>query len=317
MKLSHLGLTLYLLIGLVAVILFLTLDTKRIPVSSPVPDYLTSFKNQQVSTIDLWTPILEYIQSTVGYPNITAKSALVYDLTTSKVLFEKDPKEKLPMASLTKIMTAIVALENKKNDDRYFVKKENLVGENSMGLEPGEILSLDELLYGLVLSSGNDAAETIASNFKGGRLEFIKATNEKAKSLGLKDTNFTNPTGLEGERNQYTTTLDLLVMTNYALSNFPQFRKVVATAEYNIPQTKTHKAYYLWNETSLLTTYPGVKGVKLGFTPEAGFSMVTYLEYKGQRIIGIILNSQNRRQEMKDLLDYSLKTLGIEPPAHG
>ena len=310
------GLIIYFLLALVAIFLFLNLGSKKFAVSSPLPDYLTSFKNQQVSTIDLWTPIFEYIQSTISYPNITANSALVYDLTSKKVLLERNPKEKLAMASLTKIMTAIVALENKKNDDNYFVKKENLVGENSMGLEPNEILSLDELLYGLILSSGNDSAEVIAHNLEGGRSAFIKAMNEKAKTLGIKDTNFTNPSGLEGDGNQYTTAYDLLVMTNYAISNFPQFRKVVATTEFSIPQTNTHKAYYLVNETSLLTTYPGVKGVKIGFTPESGYSMITYLEYKGHKILAILLNSGNRRQEMKDLLDYSLKSLGIEPPVH-
>lgn len=316
-RFSHLGLMLYLLTGLIAILLLLTLvkSPKKVIVFSPLPSYLTNFENKQVSTIDIWTPILEYIQAS-NYPNITAKSALLYDLTTKKVLLEKDSQQKLPVASLTKIMTAIVALENKKEDDKYIVRKENLVGENSMGLEEGEILSLDELLYGLILSSGNDAAEVIAGNFRGGRFEFIKAMNQKVRSLALINTNFTNPSGLEGDGEQYSTVYDLLVMTNFALTNFPQFRKVVSTVEYNIPKTKAHKAYYLFNETSLLTTYPGVLGVKLGFTPEAGYSMVTYLEYEGHKIIGILLNSQNRRQEMKELLDFGLKSLGLTPPPH-
>lgn len=316
-RFSHLGLMLYLLTGLVAILLLLTLvkSPKKVTVFSPLPSYLTNFENKQVSTIDIWTPILEYIQAS-NYPNITAKSALLYDLTTKKVLLEKDSKLKLPVASLAKIMTAIVALENQKQDDKYIVRKEHLVGENSMGVGQGEILSLNELLYGLILSSGNDAAEVMAGNFRSGRSEFIKAMNEKVKSLGLSNTNFTNPSGLEGDGKQYSTAYDLLVMTNFALTNFPQFRKVVATVEYNIPQSKTHKAYYLFNETSLLTSYLGVKGVKLGFTPEAGYAMVTYLEYEEHKIIGILLNSQNRRQEMKDLLDFGLRSLGIVPPPH-
>ena len=213
-------------------------------------------------------------------------------------------------------MTAIIALENKKTDDKYLVTKDNLVGENSMGLSEGEVLSLKELLYGLILVSGNDAAETFATNFKGGRTAFIKAMNDKAKTLSLSDTNFTNPSGLEGDGNQYTTAYDLIVITEYALAKFPLFRQVVSTFSYTIEQTNTHKAFLLENETNLLTSYPGVKGVKDGYTPEAGLCLITYLDYEEHKIIGVILGSNNRRQEMKDLLDYSLKSIDIIPPKH-
>lgn len=287
-------------------------------VVSPIPDFLNITKNNQVSTLSLWIPILtNFITGNSDVPQITAKSALVYDITENKVLYQKNSKEKLPMASLTKIATAIVALENKKKDDKYIVSNKDLVGEDSMGLTQGEILSLKELLYGLILTSGNDAAEVIASNYKGGREAFIKAMNDKVKALGASNTNFTNPTGLEGDGDQYTTTYDLVVITKYALEKFPLFREVVATFDYNIAQTSTHKAFYLQNETNLITSYPGVKGVKTGYTPEAGFCLVTYLDYEGHQIIGVILGSQNRREEMKELLDYSLKSINIKPPTHG
>lgn len=291
---------------------------EKINLVSPVPDFLNTAKNKQVSSLSLWIPILaNFIQNKSNQPNITAKSAIIYDTTTDKVLYKKNPKEKLPMASITKIMTAIIALENKKSDDKYIVNKDNLVGEDSMGLSEGEILSQEELLYGLMLPSGNDAAETFATNFKGGRNAFIKAMNNKARALGLLDTNFTNPSGLEGDGNQFTTTYDLIVITQYALTKFPLFRKVVSTFEYEIPYSSNHKYFYLQNETNLLTSYPGVKGVKTGYTPEAGLCLVTYLDYQGHKIIGVILGSSNRRQEMKDLLDYSLKLIGISPPQHG
>jgi len=286
-------------------------------IDSPLPSFLTLFKNGQVSTLNIWTPDFNSKTiKTVKSPEVSARASLIYDLTTNKVIYQKNAKEKLPMASLTKIMTSIVALENKKKDDKYFVSKEDLVGEDSMGLTAGEVLSLKELLYGLILNSGNDAAETLANNFSGGRTKFIEAMNNKAKSLGLSDTNFTNPTGLEGDGKQYTTAYDILVIARYALINFPLFNKVVSTFDYNIPQTKTHKAFYLENETNLLSSYPGVKGVKTGYTPEAGLCLVTYLDYGGHKIIGILLGSDNRRREMKDLLDYSLRSLEINPPAH-
>ncbi len=299
--------------------LFLRVDdsqrTDAVLINSPLPDYLTLHKNKQVRLLDLWLPFIEKTYgSDFDTMSLTAKSVLMYDLTTKKVIFEKSPRERLPMASLTKIMTAIVSLENPQPDDRYLVTEANLVGEDSMGLVSGETLSLEELLYGLMLPSGNDAAEVLASNSPFGREGFIHAMNDKAKALGLLDTKFSNPSGLQGDGIQYTTAYDLLVITRYALENFPIFVQIVETSERTIVRTSGHQEYNLVNETNLLTTYPGVKGVKTGYTPEAGLCLVTYLDYEGHRIIGILLNSENRRGEMKELLDYSLKSLNIEPP---
>ena len=309
---------LFVLLSLAAVFrpIFLVIGQKQ-TLFSPLPDFLTIIKNREVSSLNLWLPSLNVNKSNVPAPEISAKSALIYDLTTKQMLFAKNPKEKLPMASLTKIMTAVIALENPKKDDDYLVTKPDLVGEDSMGLDVGEKVSLSDLLYGLMLHSGNDAAETLASNFPNGRNAFIKAMNEKVNSLGLTDTNFTNPTGLEGDGKQFTTAYDLLVISNYALTKFPLFDQVVSTFDYNIPYSSNHKAFYLENETNLLTSYPGVKGVKDGYTPEAGLCLVTYLDYDGHKIIGVVLGSDDRRGEMIELLDYSLKTFGVNPPSHG
>jgi D-alanyl-D-alanine carboxypeptidase len=294
------------------------LATNTSSVVTPLPDFLSILTNKEVSTLNLWLPSLKNrISANFKSPDITAQSALIFDTTTKEVLYSKNPQQKLPMASLTKIMTAIVALENKQKDDAYVVSKDDLVGEDSMGLDAGEKLSMEDLMYGMLLHSGNDAAETLASNFPGGRNAFIKAMNNKVKALGLSDTNFTNPTGLEGDGKQYATAYDLVVETQYALATFPFFDQIVSTFDYSIPQTDTHKEYDLENETNLLTSYPGVKGVKDGYTPEAGLCLVTYLDYDGHKIIGVVLGSGDRRGEMIELLDYSLKSLGITPPHHG
>lgn len=284
---------------------------------SPLPEFLTLSKNNQVRLLDLWSPLIAKTEgSGFDVNDKTAKSAIVYDLTTNKTIFERSASTKHPMASLTKIMTAIIALENRKINDRYIVRKEDLVGEDSMGLTNGEVLSFEDLLYGLMLPSGNDAAEVLAANFPTGRDGFIQAMNLKAKSFGLTNTHFDNPSGLQGDGLQYTTAYDLLVMTRYALENYSLFAKVVSTPEYHIAATSTHHPFDLYNETNLLTSYAGVKGVKTGYTPEAGLCLVTYIDYKGHKFIGIILNSENRRGEMRNLLDYSLKTLGITPPKY-
>lgn len=285
---------------------------KMIDVTSPLPNFLTFFLNNQVSTLSLWFPSSNKV-NTQQEPYISARSSLLYDLTTNKTLFEKNSSERVPMASLTKIMTAMIAIESGIKEFR--ISNNDLIGEDSMGLSEGEILSLDELLYGLILHSGNDAAEALASNYPGGRDAFIKAMNNKARSLGLLNTHFTNPTGLEGDGKQYTTSFDLLVITREVLK-YPLFAKITRTFDYNIPFTLSHKAFYLENETNLLTSYPGVLGVKTGYTPEAGLCLVTYLNYKGHDIVGILLGSENRRQEMKDLLDYGLEVQGIPPPQH-
>lgn len=283
---------------------------------SPLPDFLTRVHNKQVSTLSLFFPGLQSAYGSEKTPIVTAKAALMYDVVRQKALFTKEPELRLPMASLTKIMTAIVALEHSQPTDTFIVEKRDMVGEDSMGVGPGEILTLEELLYGLILPSGNDASEVIANNYPEGREAFIQAMNDKAQALGLSNTHFTNPSGLQGDGDQYTTASDLLVITKYALS-FPLFRKIAATAEYTIPYTANHKAFYLSNETNLLTTYPGVKGVKTGYTPEAGLCLVTYFDDGKNQLIGVVLNSASRRDDMREMLDYSLGLYGVKVKGKG
>ena len=292
-------------------------SSKNLSITSPLPDLLTKSFSNVFGSSNIWKPKMGKVtEPAANKPEITASGAISYDLASERLLYQKNVKTKLPMASLSKIMTAIIALENESIDKVFTVNKLAAeIGENTMGLSEGEKLPLSELLYGLILHSGNDAAETIAQGSRFGRSNFIYLMNKKAEDLGLSDTHFTNPSGLEGDGNQYSTVYDLLVMTKYALEN-PTFAKVASTVEYEIPYSGEHKYIYLFNETNLLTSYPGVKGVKTGYTDEAGLCLVTYLEYEGHKIVAVLLNSQSRREEMKELLDYSLKSLGVNPPPH-
>jgi len=311
----------YLLIFLISLILgffsfnFFIKSSSGIEVSSPLPDELMENKNKQVTSLDFWLPTLFGIFDKDEVLFVTAKSALVYDLTRDEVIYEKNINEELPMASITKLMTAIVAIDHKKEDNRYFVHPEALVGENTIGLSVGEVMSLEELLLGVFMYSANDAAETLAINTMD-RNDFIKAMNEKGVAIGLKNTNFTNPTGLEGDGDQHTTAYDLLVLSKYAIENYPQIVKAASTPEYHLLESEDHFEYFLYSQLNLLTTYPGVKGLKDGYTPEAGWCLITYYKKDGQELLGIILGSEDRRGEMKELLDYSLTKLGITPPPH-
>lgn len=136
--------------------------------------------------------------------------------------------------------------------------------------------------------------------------------NRKAKELGMQDTKFVNASGLDVDGEvQYSTARDLAILAHYVWEKHPQFRKVSSTPEIYFEASSKHKAFQLYNQTNLLTTYPGVKGIKPGFTWEAGYCLVTYAENDGKKLIGVILNSQDRRHEMREMLDYGFSKYGI------
>ena len=167
----------------------------------------------------------------------------------------------------------------------------------------------------MMLVSGNDAATVIAENVSGSEEKFAGEMNSKAKALGLMHTLFINPTGLDEDGvRQYSTAYDLAVIAHFLWSEHTEIQEIVSTYHKVIEATDRHKAFDLYNDTNLLTTYPGVRGIKPGFTWDAGLCLVTYLDYGGHKIIGVILNSESRRTEMKELLDYSLKSVNITPP---
>jgi D-alanyl-D-alanine carboxypeptidase (penicillin-binding protein 5/6) len=291
--------------------------TAPFSIQSPLPKLFTNTNQQVLSYHEFWQPVIKPpLQSSAPFPSLTAKSILVYDTASDTVLAEKNSTKRFPIASLTKIMTAIIVIENENLNELVTVSKRAAsIGENSMMLKENEQFTRRDLLYGLILPSGNDAAEVLAETSTVGRENFIYLMNKKAEELGLTNTRFTNPSGLEGDGNQYSSGYDLLVITRYGLS-LPEFAKIVSTVEYEIEENMYHGYYRLFNDTNLLTSYPGVKGVKTGFTNEAGMCLITFLDYNGHQIIAVLLNSENRRQEMKDVLDYSLQTLGTEPPIH-
>lgn len=245
--------------------------------------------------------------------SVSATSAILVDYDTGNVLFAKGQDKRLPVASTVKIMTALLALEQKGLSDELIVsEKAAKVGENSMMLTAGEKLTVSELLYGMMLVSGNDAAVTIAESVDGSEEKFVERMNARAKELGMKNTKFVNASGLDVDgQAQYSSVYDMAVLARYAWETQPKLRDISSTYHYYIEASSTHKDFEFYNDTNLLTTYPGVKGIKPGFTWEAGLCLVTYVENDGKKLIGVILGSFDRRGEMKELLDYGFSKYGI------
>jgi D-alanyl-D-alanine carboxypeptidase (penicillin-binding protein 5/6) len=247
-------------------------------------------------------------------PQIVGTNGLIISNQTGTVLFGLNTTEKKPIASLVKIMTALIAIEHK-NLDEEIVVSENAasIGENSMGISQGETYSLRELLYGMMLNSGNDSATAIAEGVAGDVKTFVRWMNIKAMELGLSNTYFADPDGLDDS--SYSTVEELAKLAHYALE-YPDFREIVKTVEQEYSYSEKHKYIYLYNQTNLLTTYPVVLGVKTGFTEEAGLCLVTFSVNEGKELIGVVFNSIDRKGDMIIMLDYGFSTLGVNVKHH-
>lgn len=238
-----------------------------------------------------------------GWPQTpTAESAVVVDGESGVVLYAKSAHTRLAQASTTKIMTAVVAIENGRLDDRVTVDVDSgqlyLTTESTvMGLKPGQTVTLQTLLYGLMLSSGNDAAIAISKHVAGSEAKFVEMMNAKAKALGLRDTQFKNPHGLDAD-GHYSTAYDLAQLARYAMQN-PTFATISSARRWSAD------GFDLWNLNKLLATYAGADGVKPGFTDNAGRCLVGSAVRDGRRVFVTVLHSEDTTADSKSLLDYT------------
>ncbi len=242
---------------------------------------------------------------------ISAKSAVLICGDTGEVLYSKNANERMPMASTTKIMTALVLIENADLKREITVTKEMVLVEGtSMGLKAGDTLSLYDLLYGMMLCSGNDAANAISIAVGGSKERFVGMMNEKAKDLNLKDTHFDTPSGLDG-KTHYTTAAELAVITREAMK-YEVFKKAVSlesvTLCYGTPKVK----HTLLNHNKLLRTYDDAVGVKTGFTKKSGRCLVSAAKKDGRYVIAVTLNDGNDWQDHRELLDLGLNSVKLE-----
>lgn len=231
-----------------------------------------------------------------------ARSAILIEMETGRVLYQQNAHEPLPMASTTKVMTALMALENGDLNDQVTTGRNAFgVPGTSIYLSLGEQLTLEQMLYGLMLASGNDAAVAIAEHIGGTVEEFCRMMTARAREIGCENTQFTTPHGLPAE-GHYTTAWDLALIARTAMQN-PLFRQIVSTQRVSLPWAGHDYDRVLTNKNKLLSTYPGALGIKTGYTKAAGRCLVFAAEREGLTLIGVVLNCPDWFNQATALLD--------------
>ncbi len=229
-------------------------------------------------------------------PELSASAYVLMDADSGRVLLSRGETEEKPIASTTKIMTALVALERSRLTDVVTVKREHLREGSSMYLAEGEQLTMEELLYGLMLPSGNDAAECIADRCGPGRERFVARMNEKAAALGMEHTAFANPSGLD-EAGHYSCALDMARLMTYAMRQ-NAFVRIAST------QTAAFETRTMGNHNKLLGAFSGCIGGKTGYTDAAGRTLVTCAERDGMRLVAVTLHDGSDWNDHKALYEY-------------
>ena len=238
-------------------------------------------------------------------PGITGEAAVLIDSKNGQVLFEKNAAVRVYPASTTKILTAIIALESGRVGEMVTIPKEASDVEGSaIGLREGEQISLEDLIYALMLNSGNDSAVAIARHLGGSVNGFVQLMNKKAAELGAVNTHFNNPNGLP-DPNHYSTARDMALITRYAMQN-PEFREIVSTKIKTITRTDPNAQTYLDNHNKLLWNYQGAIGVKTGYTEEARQCLVSAAARQDRELIAVVMKSEGTDiwTDSTKLLDY-------------
>ncbi len=240
-------------------------------------------------------------QYTVKATESQTSSEIVIEVNTNRILHQTNAFEKKYMASTTKILTAITIIENCNLNDVVTVTKQTVgVEGSSIYLEAGEKLTVEQLLYGLMLRSGNDCAETLAVHCSESIEEFAKLMNNTANKIGAKDSNFVNPHGLHDD-NHYTTAYDLAIISSYALKN-QAFREIVGTKSIRIPHSIREYDRILINKNKMLKDFEGSTGIKTGYTKKAGRCLVSSCYRNGMELVCVVLNCPPMFERSKTLL---------------
>ena len=245
-----------------------------------------------------------------GIPANRARAAIMVELPSGHVLYSHNPHQRMAPASTAKLMTAMLAADNADPSTVIPVPAEaTRVEPNVMGLGAGERVSIHDLLTGLLLNSGNDAAETLARSSTGNREDFIAAMNRRAQDMGLGDTQFANPSGLDDPA-QFSSPHDLALMAAYLEQHYPLLAQIATTRQAAIPANADHKAFYPVNLNKLLWTYPGALGFKTGLTDAAGTCLVAGARRGDRTLLLVEMNDPLIFTDATAMLDYGFRRPG-------
>ena len=244
-------------------------------------------------------------------PIVKAQSAILVDALNGQVLYEKNAHTRRPMASTTKIMTAVLVLENRGLDTDVVVSKKACEADNSsLHLKVGERLAVRDLLCGILIRSANDACVAAGETVAGTNVRFVRMMNERAKELGASDTHFVNAHGLH-DPSHYSSAFDLALITRKAIA-FAAFNEIVATRRAVIKRSKNKEDVVLYSQSKFLKRYPGADGVKSGYTKQAGRCYVGSATRDGWRLISVVLHSPNAADDTTALMDYGFNNFRPE-----
>lgn len=259
-----------------------------------------------LKTILIFAIASAIVQAAPAPPVIKAKAAILMDPISGEILYQKNCHEKRAPASTTKIMTALVALDNAGLDTVFTASKNaSDTEQSSIHLVEGEEMTLGNILYGLMLRSGNDAAICIAENIGGSQEGFVQMMNDRAAQLGAKDTHFVNPNGLHN-KDHYTTAYDLALIARAAIKN-KDFNKIVKTKTATIDRSINKKDVLMKNTAGFLWDFKGADGIKTGFTSQAGHCFVGSATRGRWRLITVVLGSPKAGDDTAALLEYGFK----------
>lgn len=259
------------------------------------PELLKFVKNVSVVSP---LPVLGKAHS---FPLVSAQGAVAIDLDSAVVLYEKNADTPFLPASTTKIMTAIVAMEHYSRQEVIEVSAIKVEGQK-MGLVAGERITFENLLYGLLIYSANDAAEVLAQSYPGGKVAFVGAMNKKAEDLHLENTHFANPTGLDGE-GHFSTARDMVRLATFGMKS-AEFAEIVNLKEVVVKSVDEKYSHHLLTTNKLLDKVNGVRGVKTGWTEAARENLVSFTERDGKKVLIALLASQDRFGETEELIDW-------------
>ncbi len=269
------------------------------------------FKTNQVRILNINNSKADYLlpslSSKIANLNVASRAYVVYDAESRSVLLGKNERLRFAPASTAKIMTAIIVLENYDLDKILTASNLSSVEGSKMQLEEGEQISVRNLLYGMMLPSGNDAAHVLAENFSGGVDNFVAVMNKKAQELAMDNTKFIDPAGFDDAN--YTTAFDLARLGAYAIKN-PTFAVIVSTKDKIVTDTSGKIVHSLKNLNELLGI-DGVTGIKTGFTDEAGGVLITSVSQGARQYIIVVLNSQDRFSDTKNVIYEGLQKIRL------